>query len=428
MMNRALRAATAMALMTACGGPSSTPAADAGAPLQEARSSLSRQTSPEVSPGDLQNAVAGNNAFAFDLHARLVEPGKNSMTSPFSISSALAMVWAGARGETASQLASALHFSLPQERFHPAFNALDLALQKPWDCHAECAPFTLRITNAAWAQKEYPFAPAYLDTLAANYGAGLNLLDFVGAPEAARLAINDAVARATEDKIRDLLGPGSIDSLTRLVLTNAVYFKANWEHAFDAKLTAPGSFRLLDGALARVPFLNGSVEARGVAGASYDAVELRYRDSHFAMTLVSPKSGFEAFESTFDAQALESLDAALQPHVVVLSMPKFKFEWKQSLVKALQAMGMADAFDPARADFTGICAADRLYVSDVVHQTFIAVDEIGTEAAAATAATFSLTGLPPSKIEVSFDRPFLFFIRDLTTRQVVFLGRVVDPR
>jgi serpin B len=428
-MNRAFHAAAAIALMTACGGRGSAPAADAGAPLEEAHSSLSRQTSPEVGPGDLQSAVAGNNAFAFDLHARLVEPGRNSMTSPFSISSALAMLWAGARGETASQLASALHFSLPQERFHPAFNALDLALQKPWDCSGECSPFTLRITNAVWAQRDYPFAPAYLDTLGASYGAGLNLLDFIGAPEAARLAINDAVARATEDRIRDPLESGSINSLTRLVLTNAVYFKANWVHAFDSKLTAPGSFRLLDGVLASAPFMNGSVETRGVAGASYDAVELPYRDSHFAMTLVAPKSGFEAFESTFDARTLESLDAAMQPSLVVLSMPKFKFEWKKGLVEVLRTMGMADAFDCDRADFAGICAAARLSVSNVMHQTFIAVDEAGTEAAAATAVKLGrITSVPPSQIAVSFDRPFLFFIRDLTTRQIVFLGRVVDPR
>lgn len=439
-MNRALRVIAGMALLAACSsrlnsGPSVEPDAgfspspDAGAAGEQARSSLSREAAPSIERSDLESVVSGNNAFALELHARLVEPGRNMMISPFSVSSALAMLWAGARGDTASQLASALHFSLPQERFHPAFNALDLALQKPFPCGSQCAPFALRISNVAWVQKNRPFVPAYLDTLALNYGAGVQLLDFIGAPEPARLAINDFVARATEDKIRDLLGPGSIDELTRLVLTNAVYFKGNWARAFEPALTAPGSFALLGGAVASVPFMHGTLETRGASTASYDAVELGYLDSHFAMTLVAPKAGsFDTFESGLDLKALESVDASLEGHLVTLSMPKFKFEWKQGLVQALQAMGMQDAFDARRADFSGISTADPLHVTGVVHQTFVAVDEKGTEAAAATAVIAGTSGMPGSAISVTLDRPFLFLIRDVTSGQIVFLGRVVDPR
>jgi serpin B len=345
------------------------------------------------------------------------------------------MVWAGARRDTETELAAALRFPLPQAQLHPAFDALDLELEAPVTfCDQTPNPFKLRFANAAWVQKSYPFVPAFLDTLAASYGAGVSLLDFVRDPDAARQTINDAVARATEDRIRDLLPKGALDDTTKFVLTNAVYFRGNWEVPFNAAQTAPGSFRLLAGGAADVPFMHGRLLARAAVQPAYDAVELRYACSRFAMTLVAPKAGtFDAFEGALDAAGLEAVNAALADAWVTLSMPKFGFRWgSKSLKDALQALGVTSAFDTARADFTGIAdlPGAPLYLSDVQQQTFISVDEEGTEAAAATFVSGAGGGLPPKppEITVSVDRPFVFFIRHVDTGQILFLGRVVDPR
>jgi serpin B len=403
--------------------------------ITQARSSLSRDTAPAVGAGDLAALVAANNAFALDLHRRVIEPGANVMTSPFSVSTALAMTSAGARGVTASQLASALHFTLPQAQLHPAFDALDLALHAPpSSCSVTPDPFRLNVVNTAWGQAGYPFVPAYLDTLAVSYGAEVPLVDFRNDAEGARQAINDAVARATADKIKDLLPPQSVDALTRLVLTNAVYFKGRWASEFDRARTAPGAFRLLAGGAADVPFMHGVILARAAAQPAYDAVELRYLCSDFVMTLIAPKAGsFEVFEGALDVAGLTSVDAAMAPSKVTLSMPKFSFRTTRRLRAPLEALGLTEAFLPGSADFRGIADVkdEPLFISDVAHQAFVAVDEEGTEAAAATAVIFaggSAPPPPPPEITVNVDRPFLFLVRHKKTGQILFLGRVVDPR
>ncbi len=418
----------ALLVVAGCAGKNN----DASAP-GEARSSLARQTSPDVSAADIAAVVSGNNAFAFALHRQLIEAGKNMMTSPYSVSTALAMTYAGARGETATQMASALQFALPQgaqDKLAPAFDAVDLALQKPAACsNNPCAPFTLRLANAAWAQKGFAFESAYLDALAQSFGAGVELVDFMGATEPARLTINQWVADATDQKILNLLAPGTVDSSTRLVLTNAVYFKGAWQSPFKSTATAPSDFHLLGGETASVPTLHGELETRAVAAADCDAVELPYRDSHFSMLVVAPTAGaFESFEQSFGVEKLSALDAAMTSRQVTLSLPKFSFQWKSSLVASLKALGLKDAFDPTQADFSGISTAMQLYFSDVIHQSYVALDEGGTEAAAATAVVMAGSAAPTSPLAVSVDRPFLFAIRDLTTGQIVFLGRVVDPR
>lgn len=424
------RTALVVAVLCAGCGPAATPGPTPGS---EARSARSRNIAPSVAAADLESLVAGNNGFALDLHRQLVEPGQNMMTSPYSASVALAMVWAGARRDTESQLSGALRFPLPQAELHPAFDALDLALQAPAaSCELTPTPFTLRFANAAWTQTGYPFVPAFLDTLAVSYGAGVSLLDFARAPDAARRTVNDAVARATEDRIRDLLPEDSIDDLTRLVLTNAVYFRGKWASPFNPDQTAPGSFRLLGGGAADVPFMHQRVLARGAVQPAYDAVELPYVCSRYAMTLIAPKVGtFEAFEGALDAAGVQAVVAALADARVTLSMPRFGFRWgSKSLKPALQALGVTDAFVSGAADFTGIVADPTFHLSDVLQQTFVAVDEQGTEAAAATAVIGGATAMPPTQPEltVSLDRPFLFLIRHVDTGQILFLGRVVDPR
>jgi serpin B len=400
--------------------------------VEEVKSSLARSTAPGVGAAKLRQLVEGNNAFALALHQKLKEPGKNLMSAPYSVSTALAMTWAGARGATEEQIAAALHFPFAQEGVHTAFNALELALMAPAPCRlSPCDPaqaFTFKAANSAWAQRGYPFESAYLDTLAANYGAGVHVVDFQNASEPARLAINDWVAEKTEDKIKDLLSPGDVGPLTRVVLTNAVYFKGLWEIQFDPKNTAPAAFHLLDGSSAEVPTMHQSLQARGFADGEYQAVELPYRVSRYAMLIVAPAQGtFESFEAALDPAKLAAIDASLEQRPVTLALPKLKFEWRSSLREALEALGVHDAFS-AQADLTGIADTHELYVSDVVHQTFVALDEYGTEAAAATAVIAAGAGLPPPPIAITVDRPFLFAIRELGTGQIVFLGRVVDPR
>jgi len=339
------------------------------------------------------------------------------------------MTYAGARGETERQMADALHYTLPQNRLHPAFNALDLALASRGEGAKgkDGEGFRLHIANAIWGQTGYTFLSEFLDVLAVNYGAGLRLLDFAEAPREARVTINDWVSEQTEGKIKDLIPAGAIDALTRLVLTNAIYFNAAWSMPFPEELTEDGPFHLLDGGEATVPMMK-QVEPFGYTeGKGYQAVELPYDGRELSMVIFVPEAGeFEAFEDSMDADRVEGILKDLAPRQVALSMPKFEFESSFSLVDALAAMGMPDAFS-GNADFSGMTGSRDLFISDVVHKAFISVDEAGTEAAAATAVIMALSAAPVEPAKVTIDRPFIFAIRDLETGALLFVGRVVDP-
>jgi serpin B len=381
-----------------------------------------------VPKADLDELVGANNAFALELF-REVRDGTNLMISPASISIALAMAYAGARGETESQMATALHFTLPQARLHAAFNALDLALASRGRGAEgkDGKPFRLRLSNAAWGQENYPFESTYLDLLALNYGAGVYLLDFIGAPDDSRLIINDWVAYQTEDRIKDLLAKGTVTPETRLVLTNTVYFNAAWKEPFDEASTSDAPFYLAGGDAVTVPMMSNTAMLGYSESAERVAVEMPYDGDELSMVLVVPRSGdLDSLVAALDADALAALVQGFAPTNVALKMPKFEFKAGKSLLVALTKLGMPIAFS-SQADFTGICSQDALAISDVIHQTFVAVDEAGTEAAAATAVVVGTTSVPPPPVEVVFDRPFLFFIRDIETGAVVFLGQVLDP-
>ncbi|MEM3421644.1 MAG: serpin family protein [Candidatus Hadarchaeum sp.] len=384
-------------------------------------SSLSRNTSPSVSPVDQAELVDGNSSFALDLYRVVRGSEGNLFFSPYSISLALAMTYAGARGSTAQEMAEVLHFTLPQERLHPAFNALDLALMAQ-----NSENFRLNIANSIWGQIGFEFRQEFLDVLALNYGAGLRGLNFRENPESARVRINDWVSEQTKGKIKDLIPPGAIDALTRLVLTNAIYFNAVWEHQFSENLTADGVFTLLDGSQITVPTMSWpkGERIRYTEGEGYRAVELPYRDTTAAMLVILPES-FEEFEGTLTAGRLREIVASLESQNVIVKMPKFRFEFPLDLTETLAGMGMATAFSD-QADFTGM-AQDRLKISKVLHKAFISVDEKGTEAAAATAVIMELTAVLPPPITVSMDRPFIFLIHDTSTGAVLFMGRVLDP-
>jgi serpin B len=317
-------------------------------------------------------------------------------------------------------MADVLHFDLPQERLHPAFNAADLALTGGND---DPEAFQLRIANSVWGQTGHPFRPEYLDVLAENYGAGLRLADFATASEPVRQAINRWVAEQTADRIKDLMPPGSVTPDTRLVLANAVYFKAKWEAPFQ--FWGDGDFTLVDGNVVKAPFMARRSAARYLQGDGFEAIEIAYQGNRARMVVLVPAPGrFADFEAGLDDAQLAAILDGLQETEAVLEMPKFSFESRFSLAKTLADMGMPDAFGGA-ADFSGMDGSGGLSISHVEHKAFVAVDELGTEAAAATGAGMVVSAPP---VILHIDRPFLFLIQDQPTGTVLFAGRVLDPR
>jgi serpin B len=387
----------------------------------EARSPLARITTPVVSADDTLALAAGNRAFAVDLHQALRSRPGNLVYAPASISVALAMLYGGASGATASEIAQTLHFTLPPERLHLAFDALDLALSAP---PADATAFRLSIANAAWGQRGYQFLPAYLDLLAQDYGSAMRLVDF-GAPETARAQINQWVADNTQQKILDLIPTGALYPDTRLVLTNAVYFKADWQMPF-APQSADGIFHAPTGDVT-AKMMRGPEAIWLWGGAGYSAAALPYAGETTSMILIVPDAGtFDAFEQGLTGDSLGAILAGQSAATLGgLAMPRFKFETKTDLVETLDALGMKQAFVPSVADLSGIDGTHDLYVSDVIHQATIAVDEKGTEAAAATAVIIGRASAVLSSLTV--DRPFLCLIRNDATGASLFQGRVLDP-
>ena len=399
-------------------------------PGEIAWSEKQRLTSPNVNQAGLADLVNGNSAFVFDLYQALAEENGNLFYSPYSISLALAMTYAGARGETEQQMADTLHFVLSQDRLHPAFNSLDLELARRGEGAEgrDGKGFRLNIVNALWGQDGYKFLSEFLDILAENYGAGLRLLDFVKAPEESRVTINDWVSDQTEGRIEDLIPQGVINDVTRLVLTNAIYFNAAWQYPFREDRTADGTFYLLDGSEVTVPMMQQTESFGYAEGEGYQAVELPYDGRELSMVILLPEAGgFEAFEDSLDADRADAIVKNLTRGRVALTMPKFELESDFSLAQVLVAMGMPDAFSMA-ADFSGMDGTHELFIKDVVHKAFVSVDEAGTEAAAATAVVVAEKAMMPEEpVEVTVDRPFVFLIRDIETGTILFVGRVVNP-
>jgi serpin B len=406
---------------------------------QGLQSDKQRVTSPVASQSDLAALVEGNNTFALDNYQTLKNDG-NIFFSPYSISIALAMTYAGARGSTEQQMADTLHFALPQELLHPAFNSLDMELSQRGEGAKgkDDKGFRLNIVNAIWGQKGFTFLQDFLDTLAENYGAGIRLLDFRNAPEPSRIAINDWVSEQTEDRIKDLIPQGAIDPLTRLVLTNAVYFNAAWQSPFHKEATADGTFHLLNGSQLTVPMMHQTEHFGYAEGSDYQAVELPYDGSELSMLILLPQSGqFTAFEGSLNANKVAEIIQDLDFKKVSLTMPKFEFTSEFSLVKSLGDMGMPVAFtpplsdtcSPTHANFSGMDGKCDLYITDVIHKAFVSVDEAGTEAAAATAVIVGVSSapMPEQIVTMTIDRPFIFLIRDIQTGTIIFIGRVMNP-
>ena len=389
------------------------------------KSGEARDEDPQIPNQDLETLLQGMTTFHFDVYGQLaVRDTGNIIYSPWSITTALAMTWAGAANDTEAEMADVLYFPMDQALVHTGMNFLDLHLNTPATGNL---PFTLNSVNSIWGQKDYEFKAAFLDTLAIHYGAGLNLLDFVTDAEGARAVINAWVASQTADRITELLTQGTLDSLTRLVLVNALYFKAKWQSEFAPDATAPGNFTKLDQTQVVVDMMSqDGTSLPYYEGTGYRAVEMPYVGDRASMLVIMPDAGtFSAFEAALDGAQLDSIidNLAVEPHLF-LTLPKFDFRFNLSLKPVLEALGMEDAFTLGVADFTGMREPLELYISDVVHEAFIGIDEAGTEAGAATAVIMSGYG---ETVVFTVDQPFLFFIRDRETGLILFAGRVTDP-
>jgi serpin B len=373
-----------------------------------------------VDDAALSELVAGNTTFALNLYQALRSRPGNLFLSPYSISSALAMTYAGARGETAAQMRSTLHFTLPKGSLHLTFHALDSILTGRTGGSA----LQLNLANAIWGQSGYPFTPEYLALLADAYVAEVERADFAADPETARAKINDWVLRKTNAKIEELLAPGIVTTDARLVLGNAIYFYGMWKTPFEKDKTILAPSYLLDGKQVLVPMMQRKALYRYTEGPDYQAIELPYNGETLAMLILLPRPGsFEAFEAGLNAAWLTMILDALNPQEVTLSLPRFELDAEFSLADTLATLGMPAAFQPALADFSGMDGTRNLSIDFVVHKAFVSVSEEGTEAAAATGVGMRLTLATTMNVE----HPFLFLIRDVATGTILFIGRVVDP-
>jgi serpin B len=380
--------------------------------------------SPPTAPqADKQQVVEGNNHFALDLYARLRDRPGNLFFSPYSVSTALALTSAGARGETAEQMARTLHLTLPGERLHSAFAAVNAALTggKP-------TGYKLYTANALWAQKGFDFLPEFVQLAKDFYGARATDVDFQGASEEARQTINAWVEQQTNDKIRELLKPGVINSLTRLVLTNAIYFKGTWSHPFDARRTREEDFQVTDERKVRVPLMQQRVHAGFLEDGAVQLLELHYAGDNLSFVAVLPRKpdGLPALEQALSVDRLATWLGKVHQAEVQVTLPRFKLTEEFDLTRTLPEMGMSAAFDGSRADFSGLDGKKDLYISAVVHKAFVDVNEEGTEAAAATGVAIARAAVLRTPT-FRADHPFLFLIRDMRSGSILFLGRLADP-
>ena len=394
---------------------------------KELRASVPRAPIDDPARQAAGQLAAANAGFGWDLYRLLAkDDGGNLFFSPYSVASAMAMVYAGASGDTRTQLARALRWDTLGS-VDAGFNVIDQALQASGPTSGDATPFTLTLANSAWTQTGHPFRQEYLETLARYYGAGVRLADFQAAAEDARQAVNRWVADQTANRIKDLLPAGSVSSLTRLVLANAIYFKGDWETPFAKSDTGPGQFTVASGQSKQATMMRHTGTFAYAAAGDVEALELPYAGNNVSMVVLLPAAGaLAALEARLEA-AIAAVLPALQPRQVRLTMPRWEFSSSFDLKAALAQLGAVDLFDADRADLSGMDGARDLYVSGVFHKAFVRVDEKGTEAAAATGVVVGTTAAPVSQVEFTLDRPFLFLIRERTTGAVLFAGRVLDP-
>jgi serpin B len=377
---------------------------------------------------DARAVAKGNTEFALDLYGKLRQKDGNLFLSPYSVSTALAMTYAGARGQTAEEMARTLHFNLGREELDRGFAALLGDINRS---RAKERGYELSVANALWGQKDFGFLPGYLDLTHKYYGAGLREVDFAGATEQARRTINGWVERQTHDKIKDLLPQGILTGDTRLVLTNAIYFKGFWAHQFKKQNTRDEPFTTSAGKPVKTPLMHRTGSYGYLDAGDFQALELAYRGDDLAMVVLLPKKadGLGALEEKLTEANLAAWLGRLGKREVQVALPRFKMTREFNLNTTLQALGMRRAFVPGGADFTGMAGSvgRKLFIQAVVHKAFVDVNEEGTEAAAATGVAVALTA---ARVTPTFraDHPFVFLIRDKRSGSVLFMGRLTNPQ
>ena len=391
------------------------------------QSNLKREDNPQVDQAQLQALVDGNTQFALDFY-RLINTGEdNVIFSPISLSLALSMTLSGARGSTREEMLQALSLSSLGDELHPAFNSLLQAIEisegsKP-QADETGSPFDLNIANGIWGQKGADFEQDFLDGLAVNYGAGVHEVDYIQNVDAARQVINQWIANETENKIPKMIPDNVLDTSTRLVLANAIYFNGSWAFPFNEGGTRKAPFTLLDGTAIDVDMMRLSNALLPYSQQDgFQVLALPYLSRDFSMLVILPDAGqFKDIEAGLSVEQLQSAVNAMETTQLALSMPKFDFETSVNAIPPLQSLGMLSAFNDA--DFSGISQSMGLFISDVLHKATITVDEKGTEAAAATMVAMqeSMPG------ELMIDKPFLFAIRHDPTDSILFMGRVLKP-
>ena len=400
------------------------------------------QKAKQMNPDENTRLVAlGNNRFAFQLYEKLRDNKGNLFFSPYSISTALAMTYAGAKGQTQEQMAQVLCLptvkgvleTLGADRppMSPdEFARVFAGIIKDLNVRGGRKTYELRVANALWAQRDYEFLASFVKLVEDQYGGHLERVDFVAAAEKARRTINAWVERQTNDKIKDLINPGALDAMTRLVLTNAIYFKGNWARQFKQDQTKDGPFTLLDGGVVQTPMMNQKATFGYAETATLQVLEMPHVGGELTMVVLLPKTvaGIDELEKSLTSENMSQWLGAIRQREVIVSLPRFKMTCRFDLRHVLQSMGMTDVFT-RHADFSGMTAGRELYVSAVIHQAYVDVNEEGTEAAAATGVTMTLLSVGPDTVPVfRADHPFIFLIRDVHSGSILFLGRILNPR
>ncbi|MFH1895021.1 MAG: serpin family protein [archaeon] len=383
--------------------------------------------SQATEPG-IKETVKGNNQFAIEMYSELNTEGKNLFFSPWSISSALAMTFEGAKGQTAEEMKSVLHFQENDLDRRSSFAKIFNSLNK------ENTEFELSTANALWAQKDYPFLESYVDTTKKYYSAEFTNMDFVNKTEESRKTINSWVEEKTNNKIKNLIPQGSIDSLTRMVLTNAIYFKGDWETQFDKTKTKKEDFKVNETTTVQADMMSlkkGEEEFNYGETEELQIIEMPYKGKEISMIVLLPKNSLQETESMLSPEKLDEWKKLMHKKDVYVYFPKFTFETEYSLNEKLAEMGMPTAFSENNADFTGMFdstkTTENLFISQVIHKAFVKVDEEGTEAAAATAVVMGATSAMPDFTEFRADHPFIFLIQENSTGSILFIGKVADP-
>ena len=385
---------------------------------------------PTATGSELRALVSSSNQFAFALDTEISSGADNLCFSPYGTAQMLAMAYAGAQGETATQIAKATGFSLPPDRLAAAFTALRVELSAPAGSGTTAgtgAP-AVDLSSALWAQGDFRFTPTFLDVLTRGLGADLQPVDFAKDPEQVRKTINAWALGGSDGAIQEMLEQGSVDAPTRMVLTTLASLHAPWQVPFEAGETGPGDFRLLDGSKIQVAMMHLETKLPVAQGESFQAFELQYAGGSLSMLVIVPEEGhFAEVGNRLGPQLLADTLNALQPESVDLAFPKFAFDDVISLPAALQALGMDDAFRATQADFSGMDGKRDLYISEMMHKTSIQVDEQGSGVHAVTAVSLERSLRSPASLQLNVERPFFFFVRDKRTGALLFMGRLTQP-